>query len=365
MLTPAHRRNLLLTVLFVAAYTLPQLAFAASLAGPQNPTYHNPAGVAPIALSAEMFRERMARIANDPGLASRRVGKGVATGTLNLFGEIAGTWENVDAYLVYTQDFTALAPAIGRLQVLLRGYKAEREGASNRYHIGWDRRIYWLKFAGAGAGVPHLLGALEFASTYVPDASDPYPEFNANPAVLAQCTALNPCALNWSPYVLYRDPNTDYSSYPEGAAESDLLFVSNSVGDVIAVSLDLYNAQGAAAGRTPLRQGDALRLSTIGYKLTEPGFVYVISYMNFETLASGFVVERQHYIPGTDFIDPNLPPDLNAGTRTIKLLLEATNGTGANTVFAFGGPFDLGFNWASAPDFLFRGNMESLMSSPN
>jgi hypothetical protein len=286
---------------------------------------------------------------------------GPSDGSLRLLGEINGQWTDVDGIVAYTQDFTAIAPAIGRLQVLLRGFVATREASSNRYHVDWDRRVYWLNFDGDGPAIPHLLGALELASSYVPAADDSYPEFNSLPSVTTQCTATNPCSVNWTPYVLYRDQTTDYSSYPEGAAEADLLFVANAAGDAIAVSLDLHDAAGEPSGTTTLNSGDELQLSTIGYKLDEPGFVYIVSYMDFVTIDAGVRIERQHYTPGVDFVDPNLL-GFNASSRSIKFLLDAISGEGAAITYAFGGPFALGFNWAQAPEFLFRGNFEPLVA---
>jgi len=77
----------------------------------------------------------------------------------------------------------------------------------------------------------------------------------------------------------------------------------------------------------------------------------------------GYLIEHKHYVPGTDFIDPALPANLNVGARKIKLLLDSSVHDGVNAVFA--GPLELGFTLAGAPDFLFRGNMESLTPSPN
>jgi len=304
-----------------------------------------------------MLQERMARFGGGLGLAG---GAGPALGTISLLGEISGSWNIVDGYITYTQDFTATQPQIGILQILLRGYETTREGSTNRYRVDWDRRIYWLNYDGGGPGIPHLLGALELTADYVPSVGDPFPEFNANATVMAQCTLADPCTINWSPYLLFRDPLTNYSAYPEGAAEADLLFVANATGDSIAVSLDLYDELGEPNGSTTLSAGDELELSTIGYKLSEPGFVYIASYMDFVTLGSQFSIEREHYIPGVDFVDPDLV-GLNAGGRRVKFLLDAQTGSGANTVYAFGGPYSQGFNWAGAPDFLFRGNLESLV----
>jgi hypothetical protein len=304
----------------------------------------------------DMFRERMAQLGRAPQTNAVRQANGALAGNINLVGEIAGEWTGVDGYVTYTQNF----PALGFFQVLLRGYGATRDGTSNRYRADWDRRIYWLNFDGDGPGIPHLLASLEMLGTYVPAANDPFPEFNNNANVLAQCTVSSPCSINWVPYVLYRDPLTDYSGYPDGAADSDLLFVANTNGDAVAVSLDLYDANGQPDGRTTLNSGDELQLSTIGYKLDEPGFVYIVGYMDFVTLDTGVSIERKYYLPGQDFVDPNLV-DLNPGPRKIKFLLDAYRQNGSNRSYAFGGPFTLGFTWSGVPDFLFRSNMEALV----
>jgi hypothetical protein len=309
------------------------------------------------AISMAMFRERMAQIGRDPHVAVIRQANGTAADSIGLLGEITGEWTAVDGYVTYTQNF----PAIGFLQILLRGYETTRDGTSNRYRAEWDRRIYWLNVDGNGPAIPRLLASLELSSNYVPALNDPFPEFNSDASVIAECTVTSPCALNWVPYVLYRDPLTDYSGYPEGAADSDLLFVANADGDAIAVSLDIYDANGQPDGRTTLNSGDKLRLSTIGYKLDEPGFVYTMGYMDFVTLDTGVSIERRYYLPGQDFVDPNLV-NLNAGPRKIKFLLDAYRENGSSRNYAFGGPFNLGFTWSGAPDFLFRSNMEALVA---
>lgn len=310
------------------------------------------------AVSMEMFRERMAQLDRDPQITAFRQANGTqAAGNISLLGEIAGEWSRVDGYVTYTQNY----PTLGFFQILLRGYEVTREGTSNRYRADWDRRIYWLNFDGDGPGVPYLMGSLEFVSNYVPAANDPFPEFNTDANVLAECTVASPCSINVLPYVLYRDPSTDYSAYPDGAADSDFLFVANADGDAVAVSLDLYDANGQSDDRTSLNSGDELQLSTIGYKLDEPGFVYIVGYMDFVTIDIGVSIERKYYVPGQDFVDPNLV-NLNAGPRKIKFLLDAYRQTGNNRSYAFGGPFTQGFTWSGVPDFLFRGNMEALVA---
>jgi hypothetical protein len=307
-------------------------------------------------ISKQMYAERLAQ-SGRPALMQQSLG--AADGRLRMLGELDGEWTNVDAYVCYTQDFTADYPDIGHLQVLLRGYVATRESASNRYRVDWDRRIYWLDLDGDGPGIPHIVGALEFESAYVPQPGDDFPEFSKLPEVIQQCTMASPCSLNWTPFVLFRDPFTDYSAYPDEAAEADLLFVANAAGDVVAIAVDVYDAAGQYDFTTTLEPGDALQLANVGYKLSEPGFVYLLSLMDFATVQTGVRIEREHYTPGEDFLDPFLV-GLEAGTRSIKLLLDAYSEGGGNAMFAFGGPFTQGFNWSQAPDFLFRGNMESL-----
>jgi hypothetical protein len=363
MIKPTSRTLAIATLIF--ACTLSGKSFASSYSGPgprcppRDPICI-PGGAERranfAAISMDMFRERMAQLGRDPLIAALRQANGTVAGNLSLLGEIAGEWTTVDGYVTYTQNF----PGLGFLQILLRGYEATREGSSNRYRVDWDRRIYWLNFDGGGPGVPYLMGSLELVSNYVPEANDPFPEFNGDANVLAECTVTSPCSINVLPYVLYRDPFTDYTGYPDGAADSDFLFVANAAGDAVAVSLDLYDANGQPDGRTSLNTGDELQLSTIGYKLDEPGFVYIVGYMDFVTIETDISIERQYYVPGEDFVDPNLA-NLNLGARKVKFLLDGYL-TGANGgTQAFGGPYALGFNWSGVPDFLFRGNMESLV----
>ena len=184
-----------------------QPAFAGSVSGPVNPCYCPTGPCASCngisAISKQMLCDRMTRAGYS--FSTSLPTRSAPLGSLSLLGEINGEWTEVDAYVAYTQDFSVSFPDVGRLQVLLRGYQATRESNTNRCRVDWDRRIYWLNFDGDGPGIPHVLGALEFAAAYVPDAGDFYPEFNSIPAVVQQCTLARPCSVNWTPYVLYRD----------------------------------------------------------------------------------------------------------------------------------------------------------------
>jgi hypothetical protein len=290
----------------------------------------------------------------------------LAGGTLTLRGTLDGEWDNVDGHVVFTYDFSPFFPDVGRLQIFVRGYPAQREGSSNRYGVEWDRSSYWLDFDGDGPEVPRMLPALELARGYVPQAvNDPYPEFAADPGVIAACTSAEPCTVQTSTYVLLREPGVDYSAYPDEAAPADLLFVANHLGQAIAAAVDVYDANNQFVETKDLVEGDELAISILAHKLSEPEFIYLIPYTGFVELAAALRIELANYIPGVDFNDSRLAPDLDAGNRRMKLLLEANRTVGGDTTWAYGGPFDLGFTWANALIFLHRSGFESPQAAPN
>jgi hypothetical protein len=298
---------------------------------------------------ASMLRAPLGKAAgSDPG-----------AGLINLVGELPGTWDAVDSNVVFSYDLSAVAPAIGRLQILVRGFDAERVPGTSRYKASWDRAAYWLDFDGPGPSVPRLLGAIERTRGYVPATSgDPYPEFATNPAVQATCIAASPCVVNITPFVLLREPGVDYSAYPDLAASADLLFVANAQGQAIAGVVDIYDANAQFVDTKPLTEGDQIQLTTVGFKLSEPEFFYVVQFTDFVTLDDTLQIQLENYIPGVDFADPGLPPNLNAGQLRMKLLLDGyAAGSTPNTALA--GPFDLGFDWAGTPGFLFRDGFDA------
>lgn len=289
----------------------------------------------------------------------------LAGGSLTLRGELAGDWDDVDGNVVFTYDFTAEYPDIGHLQVFVRGFPAAREPGSTRYSVEWDRAAYWLDFDGDGPDIPRLLPAMQLVDAYVPVlVDDPYPEFAEDPQVMAECTASTPCTIQMSRYVLLREPGEDYSNYPDEAASSDLLFVANRFGQAVAAVLDVYDENDEYVETKDLVEGDELQFSVVGFKLNEPQFIYLIEYTEFTELAEDLRIELDNYIPGSDFPDPMLLPDLNAGQRRMKLLLDANITNAGVTTFAFGGPFDLGFTWAHALDYLSSDSFEDLRSAP-
>lgn len=302
---------------------------------------------------------------NRPVLIPSRLPEGgnLPGGSLTLQGELSGEWDSVDVNLVFTYDFTATNPTIGVLQVFVRGWPGVRDGSSNRYRAQWDRAAYWIDFDGNGSGAPKLLPASELAENYVPAAgNDPYPDLASNPAVIAACTIAHPCTVQFSPYVLLREAGVDYSAYPDLAAQSDLLFVANDLGQAVTAVVDIYDENEEFVETKPLTAGDAIELSVQAYKLGEPQFMYLVDQMDFTTLQNSTQIQLANYVPGVDFEDPFLPANLNAGSRRLKVMLDAYRVAG-NT-FAFGGPFDLGFTWSQALDVLYQNSYESPQSSP-
>ena len=309
----------------------------------------------------ETLRDRLRR-SRGSSLKNSTAAKGIAPGTpgLPLVGELEGSWDVVDAYLTFPYTFTE---AGFEGQVLLRGFEAGPPVNGNQYRVdSWDRTAYWLDFDVADpTKVPRLLAALELVTGYQPQPGDGFPEFEMDAAVVTDCAGAD-CTINWVPYVFLRESGRDYSSYPDGAADASMFFVADVNGDAVAAVLDIYDADGNFERTDFLFEDDELELFTIVYRLSEPGFVYTVSVMNFEVLGAGLAIERRHYIPGVDFDDPDLVTDLDAANRPIRLLLDAQRLSPKE--FQFGGPFDLGYTWGVVPEFVFGGNFESLSAVP-
>lgn len=287
----------------------------------------------------------------------------LAGGTLTLHGEIDGDWDQVEGHIVITYDVSALRPGFGNLQLVVRSYPARRVAGTNGYTITWDRAAYWLDFDGDGPEVPRLLSASELQTGYVPQAmNDPYPEFANEPVVMQSCTSSQPCTIQLSQAVLLREPGVDYSDYPDEAAPADLIFVANHLGQAIAAVLDVYDENGQFVRTKDLVEGDEVRLWLIGYRISEPAFYYTLAVGEFVALAEGLRIELENYVPGVDFQDPYLPADLNAGQRPMRLLIDAYRAQG--DVWAYGGPFEAGFTWANALNFLHRNSFEALRPAP-
>jgi len=281
------------------------------------------------------------------------------------YGDIAGNWDDVDGYFSLPYSVANL----GELNILLRGFPARSVGG-DRYAVeGWDRSVYWLD---VGDGTPRLLQALELAGDYVPVAGD---YFFGSETVVDTCSAGAGCTLNLVPYLRYQEFGADYShrGAEEGGVKFDeiqLAFVTNGQGDAIDAAV-LFDAEEVPDAIQPFELGDKILLATLAYKIDEPEYIYALRYMAaFAPLALNAGISRANYIPGTDFIDPELPADLDAGNRQVRLILDASSGRGDGYgtggarppgAFFYAGPFALGFVWKNAQSFVFRDGFEALV----
>lgn len=296
-----------------------------------------------------------------------RAGQGGAGS--RFLGQIDGDWDDVDGYFTFPYQVTGL----GEMNVLLRGFPAQSM-ADGVYSVsGWDGRVYWLD---VGDGKPRLLQALELASDYVP-AVDDY--FFGSQDVRDTCVMGAGCTLNLVPYLRYREFGVDYAGTDRGFFEEgeyfdevQMAFVTDGNGDAIDAAVLFDDAVGTDPIQ-PFSVNDDIQLTILAYKLDEPEFIYALGYMDgFATLTKGASIVRAAFVPGVDFVDPDLPADLDVGNRPIRLILDASREDGAGYgiggartgQFAYGGPFDLGFLWRNSEAFVFRNGLEALTSVP-
>lgn len=296
--------------------------------------------------------------------APERIGQDVLADPSTFFGRIAGQWDDVDGYFTIPYEVAGL----GTLEVLIRGFPAQSVGQDIYAVTGWDRSAYWLD---TGDGRPRLLQALELISDYVPEPGD---YFIDSPDVVSTCTAGAGCTLNLVPYLRYQEFGADYSNrgYIENGVRFDeiqMAFVTDGEGDAID-ALVLFEEDIGTDPVQPFQQGDTIFLSILAYKLDEPEYIYALGYMTeFAPLELNASISRSNRVPGEDYVDPDLPADLNAGSRPVRLVLDASvqdgtgygiGGTRPEGNFAYGGPFPLGFNWRSARSYLHRSGFEAL-----
>lgn len=266
----------------------------------------------------------------------------------------AGTWEDVDGYFTFAYFY----PTVGDLDLLIRGFPAVRVPNSNDYRVEeWDRSAYWLEVDG---NPPRLLQALELSADFVPETGQIFAD---NPDVVATCTSGAGCTLNFVAYFRYRQSNAAPNAYQDLSGA----FVTDGEGDAIDFVLFIEDAQGNVTGNERLTAGDQIELNLLGFRIEDPEFIFAISYAPALTLhPDTTAIRRANYVPGVDFADSTLPPDLNAGARRIRLILDASNGAGEDYsdpgprsgTFAYGGPFPLAFTWGQAADYLHRDGLE-------
>jgi len=362
-----HRTPIFLLSLLATLLCFGEVARAGVVA-PGCPGGPNCRPSEPRAIPAGFLLDRLAHRGFAKGVGKHSAGvarKGLPEADgLPLSGRLAGEWDSVDGYLTFPYAF-ANAPELGVMQVLVRGFEVQNLPGSDEYRVdSWDRKAYWLRFDGNDpADVPRLVPAVELVEGFDPLTDTTYPELAQDAEVQSICVNES-CSVQWIPYVELREEGEDYSAYPDGAAQAALLFVSDAAGDAIAAVLDIFDENGDFERTDFLYIGDAIKLYTNAYRMEDPDFRYLVEYVDFQELDSGFQIERQHYIPNSDFLDTSLPPDLNAGNRPMRFLLDAQRSDGqGGTEYAYGGPYPLGLRWAQAPDFLFAGSFEQVVAT--
>ncbi|MCK7594398.1 hypothetical protein [Pseudomarimonas salicorniae] len=334
-------------------------------------------GPSPQSVSKLEFRQQVPAWADMMAKVRRHPGE-LATGggtSAKFVGAVEGTWDDVDGYITIPYRVAGL----GELDILLRGFPALPTASEATYATPrWDRRLYWLEMDGQP---PRLLQALELDDDYVPEAGDGYFDAvdNGPGTVTGDCTTGAGCTLNFIPYFRYREAGVDYSDpqFPRddflpgntaGFIEVGMSFVTDAQGDAIDARVLFSDGR-----REPFFVGDSIQLATLAYKMDEPEYIYALGYAPFVVLDDSAVIVRRAYIPGEDFSDAALPPDLDAGDRPVRLVLDASTAQGdgysaggarAQDAFAYGGPFDLGFTWRRAPTHVIGDSFERPRAVP-
>jgi len=272
-----------------------------------------------------------------------------------------GQWDDVDGYFTFSQFY----PEIGQVDLLLRGFPALRNGTSDDYRIDkWDRSLYWLEVTGQP---PRLIQALELTANFVPQAGELFAD---NPDVVSTCMLGAGCTVNFVAYFRYRQQAAAPDTYENlGGA-----FVTDGNGIAIDFLVFTENAQGQVTGNERITAGDQIQLNLLGFRMNEPEYIYGFEYAPFVTVQPETTsIRRANYLPGVDFVDPELPTNLNAAGQEIRLVIDASSGAGGGYVggggarpgnYAYGGPYRLGFTWGEALDFLHRGNFERQLATP-
>lgn len=266
-----------------------------------------------------------------------------------------GKWDDVDAYFTFAWFY----PEIGQVDLLLRGFPALRDGASDNYRVDeWDRSLYWLEVTGQPS---RLIQALELTADFVPEAGELFAD---NPDVVSTCTPGAGCTVNFVAYFRYRQEGAAPGTFEDLSGA----FVTEGDGDAIDFLVFTEDEQGQVVGEERISGGDQIELNLLGFRMDEPEYIYAFQYAPFVTLQPETTsISRANYLPGIDFVDPALPPNLNAADQEIRLVLDASSEAGTGYVgggnsrpgnYAYGGPFRLGFTWGQAIDFLHRGSFE-------
>jgi hypothetical protein len=259
------------------------------------------------------------------------------------FGDLAGDWDEVTGYITFPYSWDDVVDDY----ILVRGLPAERLPDSNTYQVNnWTRSAYWIDI---GDGRPRFLSSKLLDPDYVPEPDDPFVDSGE---------------LNYAQLVLYREEGRDYSAYPEEAAFGSLLFLVDPVsGQVIDAVVDLRDANGEYEKTEYLYVGDELQPLLNTYVLTEPESIYYAFYGDFITLSQDHTVDRASYIPGLDFVDPDLAElEFDAYNAPLTLLLEGFSEPDkpeGDPEWAYSKVYPLGYTWGEGIEVIFRTRFEA------
>lgn len=257
----------------------------------------------------------------------------------SLFANLPGQWDQVSGFVTFPFSFDGITVD----QLLLRGLPAQRIGVTDDYEVsGWTRSAYWFD---VGNGIPRLLSSELIDPNYVPAPGDPFSDSGH---------------LNFSQLVKYRENGRDYSAYPEGAAYATVFFVSDPVsGQVLDAIVDLYDANSVYEKTEYLYEGDSLQPLLVAYRLSEPEFLYFAEYGDFIPLSNNVSIGLANYVPGVDFVDPDLV-GFDAANAPLQLLLEGYREVPVGGVqWGYSTVHPLGYTWGEAQDRLFDSGFEA------
>ena len=131
----------------------------------------------------------------------------------------------------------------------------------------------------------------------------------------------------------------------------------------VSAAADIFDENGEYERTDFLYIGDTIEFFMQALDIDQPELLFLIEYMTPRELTENFALERTYYIPGQDYVDPDLPADFDAAVQPMQFLLEgARAGVGGDPdVFEQAGPWDLGFEWQDLLEFIFKSRFQAPM----
>ncbi len=279
---------------------------------------------------------------------------------LRLAGTLSGDWDRVEGFVTFPRTYEE--DDIGRLELILRGFATVPGTAPDEYVVpAWDRNLFFIDPDTTNpAEIPRVLATVEREPFYQPMPDDDYEIFRDDEFVLAECTGSNVCSIQVVDYAELQEEGRDYSDYPEGAAPVIVYLVINSAGGLVSAAADIFDENGEYERTDFLYIGDTIEFFMQALDIDQPELLFLIQYMTPRELTENFTLERTYYIPGQDYVDPDLPADFDAAVQPMQFLLEGVQaGLGDDPdIWEQAGPWDLGFEWQDLLDFIFKSRFQ-------